>query len=69
MTCLNTYARIEQISAQVSGVQTGAHRHASVGNGFEPASSELRDSDVSYCEPASRAHINLDGLQVQRLSF
>ena len=45
MTCRNAYARIEQISIQVLGckrVQMGALRHASVGNGSEPASSVLR---------------------------
>ena len=34
-------ARIEQISIQAFGVQMGARRRTTVGNGFELASSEL----------------------------
>ena len=40
MTRRNVYARIEQISIQAFGCKL--RRHASVGNGSEPASSELR---------------------------
>ena len=42
MTRRNAYARIEQITNSSVWVQTGARRHASGGNGSEPASSELR---------------------------
>ena len=40
----------------------GSKSRATVGNGFEPASSELRDATRYYCEPAFNKLIRADTL-------